>query len=66
MIYVVAFVPIKNDRLNLSFVKDEHRYGKKMARNGPTTVIYKGTFVSNQSLLESAHSFMLKYSKITV
>ena len=32
-------------------MKDEHKYGKKMARNGPTTVIYKGTFVSNQSLL---------------
>ena len=60
MIYVVAFDPIKiligwvfqNDRQNISFVKDEHTYGKKMARNGPKTVIYKGTFVSNQSLLQ--------------
>ena len=38
---IVAFDPIKisldwalqNDRQNLSFVKDEHTYGKKMARN---------------------------------
>ena len=35
---------------NLSFVKDEHTYGKKMARKGRTKVIYKGTFVSKQSL----------------
>ena len=41
-----------NQDLDLSFVKDEHTYGKKMARNGPTTVIYKGTFVSNQSLVD--------------
>ena len=41
-----------NDCLNLSFVKDEHTYFKKMARIGRNTVIYKGTFVSNQSLLE--------------
>ena len=41
---------LQNDRLNLSFVKDKHTVGKKMARNGPTMVIYKGTFVSNQSL----------------
>ena len=32
-------------------MEDEHTYSKKMARNGPTTVIYKGTFVSNHSLL---------------
>ena len=31
----------QNDRLNLSFVKDKHLYGKKMARKGPTTVIYQ-------------------------
>ena len=31
-------------------MKDEHTYGKKMARNGLTKVIYKGTFVSIQSL----------------
>ena len=36
--------------MNLSFVKDAHTYGKEMARNGPTMVIYKGTFISNQSL----------------
>ena len=31
-------------------MKDEHTYGEKMARNGRTKVIYKGTFISNQSL----------------
>ena len=31
-------------------MKDEHTYFKKMARIGHNTVIYKGTFVSNQSL----------------
>ena len=31
-------------------MKDEHTNGKKMARNGCNTVIYKGTFVSNHSL----------------
>ena len=31
-------------------MKDEHTYGKKMARYGRNTVIYKGTFVSNHSL----------------
>ena len=31
-------------------MKDEHTYGKKMARNGRTKVIYKGTFVSIQTL----------------
>ncbi len=60
---VITFVPIKiltlaahqNDRLNLSFVKDEHTYLEKMARIGLNTVIYKGTFVSNQSLVFSYH-----------
>ena len=40
---VIMFEPIKiytclasqNDRLNLSFVKDENTIGEKMARNGP-------------------------------
>ena len=31
-------------------MKDEHTYCEKMARNGRNMVIYKGTFVSNQSL----------------
>ena len=41
---VIIFEPIisktckapQNDRQNLSVVKDEHTYGKKMARNGHT------------------------------
>ena len=55
---VITFEPIfsktcyapQNDRQGLSFVKDEHTYGKKMARKGRTKVIYKGTFASKQSL----------------
>ena len=31
----------QNDCLNLSFVKDEHTYGKKMAGNGGNIVIYQ-------------------------
>ena len=34
-------------------MKDEYTYGKKMARIGRPKVIFKGTFVSNQSLFES-------------
>jgi hypothetical protein len=34
-------------------VKDEHTYSKKIARNGCTKSIYKGTFVSKQSLVAS-------------
>ena len=65
--FVITFDPIKmqthsaphNDRLNFSFVKDEHTYFKKMARIGRNTVIYKGTFVSNQSLYTKS---LLKFS----
>ena len=32
-------------------MKDEHNYGEKMARNGGTKVIYKGTFISDRSLI---------------
>ena len=46
---VITFEPIKiqtcsapqNDHLNLSFVKNDHTYGEKMARNGRKTVIYE-------------------------
>ena len=31
-------------------MKDEHTYAKKVARKGRTEVIYKGTFISKQSL----------------
>ena len=55
---VLTFEPIlsktckapQNDRQNLSVVKDEHTYGKKVARKGHTEVISKGTFISKQSL----------------
>ena len=36
-------------------MKDEHTYGKKMARNGCTWVIYKGTFVSIQTLVHEIY-----------
>ena len=50
MIYVIGFDPIKiqtslapqNDCQNLSFVKDEHAYGEKMARKGCTRSFIKG------------------------
>ena len=32
-------------------MKDDHAYGKKMAGKGRTKVIYKGTFISIQTLL---------------
>jgi hypothetical protein len=56
---VITFEPIisktcqapQYDRQNLSFVKDAHTYGKKVARKGRTEVIYKGTFISKQSLI---------------
>ena len=38
-------------------MKDEHTYGKKMARNGRTKVIYKGTFVSIQTLANARTGF---------
>jgi hypothetical protein len=46
--YVITFEPIEvqtlsvpqNDRLNLSFVKDIHVDGGKLARNGGKTTIY--------------------------
>ena len=31
-------------------MKDKHKYGKKMVRKGRTNVIYKGTFISKQTL----------------
>ena len=49
------FRPIKapqNGRQNLSFVKDTHTYGEKMARNVRTKVIYKGRFICIQTLYE--------------
>ena len=56
--YVITFEPIitkgcegpQNDCCNLSFVKDKHTYGEKLARKGRTKVIYKVSFVSEWSL----------------
>ena len=31
---VITFEPLQNDYLNLNFVKDDHTYGQKLARNG--------------------------------
>ena len=54
----IAFEPIitrtcqapQNDLQNLSFVKDEHSYGEKMARKSRTKVIHKVSFIVNRSL----------------
>ena len=40
----------QNDPQNLSFVEDKHIYGKKIARKGRIKVVYKGTFISIQTL----------------
>ena len=34
-------------------MKDEHTYGKKMARKGRTKVIYKVTFICIQTLAQA-------------
>ena len=44
------FFALQNDRQCLSFMKDEHTYCKKMARQGRKKVICKGTFISIQTL----------------
>ena len=49
----------QNDRQNLSFVEDEDTHGKKMARKVRTKVIYKGTFVSKQSLVITLVSYLV-------
>ena len=43
---------------------DEHTYEQKMARNGRLKVIYKGTFVLNQSLILIAKEGQLSSQKI--
>ena len=56
---VITFEPIisktchapQNDRQNISFVKDEHAHGKKMAKKDLKKVIYEGKFISKQSLV---------------
>ena len=37
-------------------MKDKHTYGKKMARKGRKKVIYKGTFISIQTLVKKRSS----------
>ena len=50
--------------VDLSVVKDEHAYGKKMARKGCTKVIYKGTFISIQSLINNSWNYsMSRFTK---
>ena len=67
---VLTFEPIisktcqapQNKCQNVSFVKDEHTYGKKVARKGRREVIYKGTFISKQSLITNL--FVLFYKQV--
>ena len=50
---VITFEPIitkTSDHNDLSFVKDKHTYGEKMARKGHSRVIYKFSFVSDWSI----------------
>ena len=47
-------------------MKDEHTYSEKMARIGRNTVIYKGTFVSNQSLNLNSPYFIQPYIELKV
>ena len=64
--YVVAFDPIKiythsapqNDRLNLSFVKDSHVFGKKMARYGRKRAFYQLLFFGSSSNLHGASGYI--------
>ena len=43
-------------------MKDEHTYGKKMARKVRTKVIYKGTFICIQTLLDMPHRTQIQIS----
>ena len=66
--FAITFEPIgilthsahQNDRLNLSFVKDNHTGSQKMAINGSKTAIYFVIFISKQSLgcLISFHCYV--------
>ena len=40
-------------------MKDEHTYGKKIAKKGRTKVTYKGTFVCIQTLTHSTAPVLL-------
>ena len=44
-------VPLNVLCTTIPFVKDDHTYGKKMARKGRTKVIYKGAFICIQTLV---------------
>ena len=51
-------------------MEDKHTNGKKMARNGRTKVIYKGTFVSIQTLPTVIHkhtqNFRVQGGKVVI
>ena len=62
--YAIAIEPIKvqtcsasqNDRLNLSFVKDRHTYGKKMARK-----VVQRSFIKEHSFPNSLYKKKKKH-----
>ena len=64
--YAIAIEPIKvqthsasqNDHLNLSFVKDKHLVGKKMARNGLKMTIYQLLFFGSLPNLHGAPGYI--------
>ena len=58
LFFAITFQPIitktceapLNDRQNLSFVKDKHSYGEKMARKAHKKAFYKVYFISEHTL----------------
>ena len=58
LFFAITFQPIitktceapLNDRQNLSFVKDKHSYGEKMARKGHKKAFFEVYFISEHTL----------------
>ena len=48
----------QNDRLNLSFVKDDHVVGKEMARYGLKMTIYQLLFFGSSPNLHGASGYI--------
>ena len=54
----------QNDCLNLSSVKDDHTYGKKMARNGCKTVIYEEHSFQISLYFDLSYVFLGHYDSV--
>ena len=77
LFFAITFQPIitktceapLNDRQNLSFVKDKHSYGEKMARKAHKKAFYKVYFISEHTLAQRVtfpHSFFLHVRKLKI